>query len=1159
MKYKSMLLPKDPLLALPTELVCQILEYLDVSDLLACSLVTRHMRRVILHSAPLQYSIELAKSRMASTPSASALSTASRLNMLRTREQAWRGLRWSARHRITLPPTGPIYEFIGGIYGNGQEDENRVTSTISFFELPTQVKGRTMPAHPRVWTHPMGTLSIVDFTLDPTHDLLALVASASPPSNYLYEIHLRSLSTNEPHPMAQQPILSCLKRPNGNNMVFESAGAVRIQVSGDQIALLLRQTPGMGSHLNIWNWKRGADRHISFSVTDGIEDFTFLSDKAFLLVRPKGSFETYSFDLDLPHTPPPPPHSGAHTSTIPSGDPELRATYLFPPLNTHHTYWYITMSSNPSAGYRPTADAPHTTNSSSASAHPPWKSASSAKQDSPPQQAPAFEQIPIDDLSSPFIIPPSESSPFVIPPSDSSPPSDSNPIPRPISPTPADEAASRSYYPRPDDRIHSCCVYTTSLFPVLEALAPNQAAAQAIAAGNINLPAGAAGNVNAGGAGQANANVNGVAAPAPDPPGAHRQHVHSFVFFVNLRFFLRDLQNMDAERERELAEARAREEWERQAVARARVAEAEKRRVQEKKRKKAQEEKRRQAEEATRNMDMDAERTMEVDASKRQVRVSRQGSEEKRSTVRRSRERADRIHAQRVVRVERQRARRQQMEVADGIADGAGGLASLAGGLASPSVANGLASSSALRAGSPMREDSPSSTVAEASTSRPSSSMSARAPSSSASAQAPSSSRSRALLRPPTPPWMSTAHWTPPPTPATATSTVPAVGPSAAIDPLAMLADVAVASSSTDPSSVTAADPPSPFLTSTGTHTTPAHPMHWPVNPPAPQPFAWPIQPSLPPPTLPTMPQALFATMPQTLLPQSQSFHTAPATLHPVPPVLPSLASLPSTTFGQTHNSIHLPPPQAHTHVQPVGPVMLPPAFAPAPAHGLPPPHLLTLRPLSVPAARRRRPRVHAWSSWGPPNTRWFRECLSTDWQHAIYGLRAIDSVRIQPVTNGPAFPDPATFALEDHATPPSLRMRGLEIVPPDGEDDLAVLQGLEQPRKQRHLRLRDFNPYFVNHPELAEGDWGLDVLAGDDRSRPRWRAARVVKDPSYTSSRGVFREDVRSELPYVEVISEEAFDVTDVMMDDCRILLLTIQGQRGGLNKLKGIDVLTM
>ncbi|KAL1704816.1 hypothetical protein EV121DRAFT_204887 [Schizophyllum commune] len=1127
MKYKSMLLPKDPLLALPTELVCQILEYLDVSDLLACSLVTRHMRRVILHSAPLQYSIELAKSRMASTPSASALSTASRLNMLRTREQAWRGLRWSARHRITLPPTGPIYEFIGGIYGNGQEDENRVTSTISFFELPTQVKGRTMPAHPRVWTHPMGTLSIVDFTLDPTHDLLALVASASPPSAYLYEIHLRSLSTNEPHPMAQQPILSCLKRPNGNNMVFESAGAVRIQVSGDQIALLLRQTPGMGSHLNIWNWKRGADRHISFSVTDGIEDFTFLSDKAFLLVRPKGSFETYSFDLELPHTPPPPLHPGAHPSTTPSGDPELRATYLFPPLNTHHTYWYITMSSNPSAGYRPAADAPHTSSSTSPSAHPPWKSASSssAKQDSPPQQAPAFEQIPTDDLSSPFVIPPSESSPFAIPPSDS------NLSTRPPSPTPADEADSRSYYPRPDDRIHSCCVYTTSLFPVLEALAPNQAAAQAIAAGNINLPAGAAGNANAGGAGQANANanVNGVAAPAPEPPGAHRQHVHSFVFFVNLRFFLRDLKNMDAERERELVEARAREEWERQAVARARAAE-EKRQTQEKKRKRAQEEKRRQSQ----------ERKMEVDASPRQVRVSRQGLEEKRSTVRGSRERADRIHAQRVVRAERQRARRQQMEVADG-------------------VANGLASSSALRAGSPMREDSPSSTVAEASTSRPSSSMSARASSSSASAQAPSSSRSRALLRPPTPPWMSTAQWTPPPTPASATSAVPAAGPSAAIDPLAMLADVAVASTSTEPPSVTAGDPPSPFLTSTGTHPTPAHPMHWPVNPPVPQPFTWPIQPSLPPPTLPTMPQALFATMPQTLLPQSQSFHTAPATLHPVPPVLPSLASLPSTTFGQPTGSIHLPPPQAHTHVQPVGPVMLPPAFAPAPAHGLPPPHLLTLRPLSVPAVRRRRPRVHAWSSWGPPNTRWFRECLSTDWQHAIYGLRAIDSVRIQPVTNGPAFPDPATFALEDHATPPSLRMRGLEIVPPDGEDDLAVLQGLEQPRKQRHLRLRDFNPYFVNHPELAEGDWGLDVVAGDDKSRPRWRAARVVKDPSYTSSRGVFREDVRSELPYVEVISEEAFDVTDVMMDDCRILLLTIQGQRGGLNKLKGIDVLTM
>ena len=38
-----------------------------------------------------------------------------------------------------------------------------------------------------------------------------------------------------------------------------------------------------------------------------------------------------------------------------------------------------------------------------------------------------------------------------------------------------------------------------------------------------------------------------------------------------------------------------------------------------------------------------------------------------------------------------------------------------------------------------------------------------------------------------------------------------------------------------------------------------------------------------------------------------------------------------------------------------------------------------------------------------------------------------------------------------------------------------------------------------------------------------------------------MFTKDIISSLPYVEVVSEQTFEVTDVMMDDCRMLLLKV------------------
>jgi hypothetical protein len=155
---------------------------------------SRLLARIVAASSRLQYTIALAKHRLLDIhPAAQNPPYAARLRLLTNRENAWSGLRWKARHTLKLPPTGSVYEFVGGIYGNGREDDNRITASISFLELPTSSSDPSRPL--RTWTHPMGDVTIIDFTMDPSQDLLVLVAVA--PLEYV----LPFLST--------QPISSC--------------------------------------------------------------------------------------------------------------------------------------------------------------------------------------------------------------------------------------------------------------------------------------------------------------------------------------------------------------------------------------------------------------------------------------------------------------------------------------------------------------------------------------------------------------------------------------------------------------------------------------------------------------------------------------------------------------------------------------------------------------------------------------------------------------------------------------------------------------------------------------------------------------------------------------------------------------------------------------
>ncbi len=122
--------------------------------------------------------MELAKYRMESDLDDSTLHTfVKRLNSLRDRERSWRSITWKRRYRLGLPSVASIYEFVGGIYGNRRVHGKREPITpISFFEL--LFSGCDPGAEYRMWTHAFENICILDFTIDPSQDLLVLVTRA---------------------------------------------------------------------------------------------------------------------------------------------------------------------------------------------------------------------------------------------------------------------------------------------------------------------------------------------------------------------------------------------------------------------------------------------------------------------------------------------------------------------------------------------------------------------------------------------------------------------------------------------------------------------------------------------------------------------------------------------------------------------------------------------------------------------------------------------------------------------------------------------------------------------------------------------------------------------------------------------------------------------
>lgn len=100
-----------------------------------------------------------------------------RRKVLKEREHSWKHFKWRNKHALDLPARGNIYEYIGGFYGNFQEP------LISLIELPSANAVSSPDTSTRSWVHDLRGLSVVDFTMDPSQDILILLAHA--PTEYV--------------------------------------------------------------------------------------------------------------------------------------------------------------------------------------------------------------------------------------------------------------------------------------------------------------------------------------------------------------------------------------------------------------------------------------------------------------------------------------------------------------------------------------------------------------------------------------------------------------------------------------------------------------------------------------------------------------------------------------------------------------------------------------------------------------------------------------------------------------------------------------------------------------------------------------------------------------------------------------------------------------
>lgn len=205
----------------------------------------------------------------------SPLSIPERRERLLVYDDAWKSLRWSSCKKVfTIPnhDTGAYDMSIapGGILTLLSKTDFK----IIFMQIPSNL--RDIPMRQWELSFSFGPQACA---LDPSEDILVVLQRHG---SYL---HLLSLSTGKPHPLAAVPPLC------DPHSVLHQIPRVRIDVVQNHVALLI-----VGQQLRVWNWKTG---QIVLDITSkNVQSVLFLPENCILLAT------TFAEDFFAPEATP---------------------------------------------------------------------------------------------------------------------------------------------------------------------------------------------------------------------------------------------------------------------------------------------------------------------------------------------------------------------------------------------------------------------------------------------------------------------------------------------------------------------------------------------------------------------------------------------------------------------------------------------------------------------------------------------------------------------------------------------------------------------------------------------------------------------------------------------------------------------------------------
>ncbi|KDQ30956.1 hypothetical protein PLEOSDRAFT_1075174 [Pleurotus ostreatus PC15] len=261
---------------IPPEVIELALSMLDWRSLIKCKQVCGTFRALIDSSPQLQYTIELGIAHMEDGPP-SCVESAARLKMLRLYQSNWANMRWQRDVRIPMEDGG-LWELYGNVLAQRLAD-----NSYKFLCLRSCSRGIKQ----REWTLEPVDVDARDFGLDESQDLFVLVAKLPSSNEPLsgtsaaatteFQVHLKSLTTGKPHPLA----------PNSGVLSFTKVGrdlpvSLTVQISGTQLAILFHSlAEDAENELVIWNWHTGERQSL---IGDSMRAFSFLGDHYVVMV-----------------------------------------------------------------------------------------------------------------------------------------------------------------------------------------------------------------------------------------------------------------------------------------------------------------------------------------------------------------------------------------------------------------------------------------------------------------------------------------------------------------------------------------------------------------------------------------------------------------------------------------------------------------------------------------------------------------------------------------------------------------------------------------------------------------------------------------------------------------------------------------------------------